>query len=346
MIRAKHANPDPFLSRRRAGTATWRAFLLMAAWLPGAFFISGCTGVEEKTPKEETAMNEALYNCRVETDRESGRSVIVLSRGGESPLEARVAPQSGANLFSLKYRGVELLRAPQESLDEVTGYRFGTPVLYPAPNRVAGGKFSFEGRTFDWGVNDKDRFLHALVHSVPWEHEMPQAGESGARVVTYLEFKPGSALYEKFGFDHRLQLTFRLDREGLGLEYEVQNRDTRTLPFGFAIHPYFLFLEPRQQAYLSVPAGWHMEAVDLMPTGSLESLDGSPYDLRAIIQLAEYSLDEVYYGMIPEKPAVIEYRESGIRVVLAASAEFTHMVVYTQPENPFFCVENQTCSTD
>jgi aldose 1-epimerase len=28
-----------------------------------------------------------------------------------------------------------------------------------------------------------------------------------------------------------------------------------------------------------------------------------------------------------------------------ASADFTHLVVYT-PQEPWFCVENQTCSTD
>ena len=55
---------------------------------------------------------------------------------------------------------------------------------------------------------------------------------------------------------------------------------------------------------------------------------------------------DVFTGMVPEKPAVIEWRESGVKLTLRASSEFTHMIVYDQPENPFFCVENLTCSPD
>ncbi|HUU28343.1 MAG TPA: aldose 1-epimerase [archaeon] len=290
-------------------------------------------------------MEQALFSARVETDAESGQSVIVLQRGGDHPCEAKIAPHSGANLFSLVYDTQQLLYGPP-SLDKLPGFRYGTPVLYPAPNRVAKGVFTFEGRTFDFGINDKDRFLHGLVHSVPWQYEIPEADQSGARVLTYLDFSPGSELYQKFGFNHRLSLAFALDKEGIHFEYKVQNRDSLTLPYGFALHPYFNFLGAREEAYLCVPAKAHMEAVDLMPTGRLEELEGSPYDLRQPTQVAGLVLDEVYYGMTPEKSAFIEYRQAGIKVELAASPEFTHMVVYAQPQNPFFCVENQTCSTD
>jgi aldose 1-epimerase len=45
---------------------------------------------------------------------------------------------------------------------------------------------------------------------------------------------------------------------------------------------------------------------------------------------------------------VIEYRQQAIKLRALASDEFTHMVIYTPPEEdaPFFCLENQTCSTD
>ncbi|MBW7998100.1 MAG: aldose 1-epimerase, partial [Candidatus Glassbacteria bacterium] len=133
---------------------------------------------------------------------------------------------------------------------------------------------------------------------------------------------------------------------GLKVQYRVENKGELTLPYGIALHPYFNFLGPRESAYLCVPARAHMEAVNLMPTGKLESLEGMPYDITSPTPVAELVLDDVYWGMRPGQPARIEYRQTGIRVELAASAEFTHMVVYIQPQNNFFCVENQTCSTD
>ncbi|MBN2290480.1 MAG: aldose 1-epimerase [Candidatus Glassbacteria bacterium] len=289
-------------------------------------------------------MTRPLFSAVVRTDPETGQPVIVLERKGDSPLAARVAPQSGANLFSLQFEGRELLYVPQ-SLDKLPGFRYGTPVLYPAPNRVAGGRFSFEGRTFDFGLNDGDRFLHGLVHSVPWEYEPPVVDENGASVLVYLDFKPGGELHRLFGFDHRLSIRFTVDGLGVRFDYTVDNRDSLTLPYGFALHPYFVYLGSREQAYLTVPAAGHMEAVNLMPTGKVEPLEGGVYDLTGGKPLSELDLDDVYLGMKPEKPALIEYRDAGLKITLEASADFTHMVVYTQQPS-FFCVENQTCSTD
>jgi len=306
------------------------------------FLVVLCLGCAEK---EEPVMARQSYSCRIDTDAESGQKIVVLQREGPHPLVAKIAPGAGANLFSLVYEGKELIYGPR-SLVEFDGSRPGTPVLYPTPNRVAGGKFSYGGRTFDFGINEKDRFIHGLVRSVPWEYEEPTADDNSARVLVYLDFSPGGRLYEKFGFDHRLSLLYELDEKGLRISYKVENRDSLELPYGFALHPYFNYLGPRRTVWLCVPAEAHMEAVDLMPTGKLEKLEGSPYDLTRPRPLAELVLDEVYYGMKPAEPAYFEYREAGIKFTLAASEEFTHMVVYVQPQNDFFCVENQTCSTD
>ena len=307
--------------------------------LTAAFFVAGCAG------KEEPVMQKSTPSFTAESREVSGQTVVVLKRSGEHPLEASVTPGAGANLISLVSDGKELLRGP-EDLSTFDGSSPGSPVLYPTPNRVAVGKFSFEGRSFDFGLNDGDRFLHGLVRSVPWQYEIPAATDTSASVRTWIDFTPGSPLYEKFGFDHRLTLTYTVDKLGLRIGYEVTNHDSRRLPYGIAFHPYFLFLGSRESAILCVPAQKHHEAVNLMPTGRLEDLEGTPYDIRTPTPVPDLVLDDVYWGMRPEAPAWIEYREAGIRLELKASPEFTHMVVYIQPQNAFFCVENQTCSTD
>ena len=50
--------------------------------------------------------------------------------------------------------------------------------------------------------------------------------------------------------------------------------------------------------------------------------------------------------MAPGKPAWFELSEHGLRVELSGSSELTHLVVFTPPDRPFFCIENQTSSTD
>jgi len=318
--------------------------LASIALLTAVFFIIFFVGCGKKErPKMERFPDK--YSAQVQDI--SGRQVVVLKREGLHSLEARIAPSAGANLFGLVYDGKELLYCPEEdNLAEFSGGSSGTPVLYPTPNRVARGKFTFQGRTFDFGLNDGDRFLHGLVRTVPWEFDSPVTSQTGASVECWIDFAPGTELCEKFAFDHRLSLIYELDEKGLRISYKVENRDSRQLPYGFALHPYFNFLGARQSAILCVPARWHMEAVNLMPTGELEKLDGMPFDIRQPTPVPNLVLDDVYFGMRPENPAWIEYRQAGIRLELAASEEFTHMVVYIQPQNSFFCVENQTCSTD
>ena len=284
-------------ARSRSRLAACSFFLFGAAFLCGVFY-TGCAKPQQ-SPAEQTS-----FSARVETDKTIGRPVVVLSRKGAHPLEARIAPGAGANLFSLIYDGKELLYSPTPQ-DEFDGSRLGTPVLYPSPCRLTAGRFTFDGESFDFGTNRGDTWIHGLVRSEPWQYETPTADEHGARVLTWIDISPGGPLYEKFNFDHRLILLFTLDEKGIRFDYQVQNRDSRRLPYGLGLHTYFDYLASRTETYVCVPAEEQMELMNLVPTGSLEKLEGGPFDLRQPRPVGKLALDNVYFGMTPERPAFI-----------------------------------------
>lgn len=73
------------------------------------------------------------------------------------------------------------------------------------------------------------------------------------------------------------------------------------------------------------------------------------FDLREPVPIANLKLDHIYTGLHKNGTAVIEYRKQAMRLRITASEAFTHVVIYTPPseaDGPFFCLENQTCSTD
>jgi aldose 1-epimerase len=83
-----------------------------------------------------------------------------------------------------------------------------------------------------------------------------------------------------------------------------------------------------------------------LPTGRLVPLAQGPADLRQPTSLADLAIDDVFCGMSESAPMAVFYDDTGRRLLIAASDAFTHCVVFTPTARPFFCLENQTCSTD
>ena len=89
-----------------------------------------------------------------------------------------------------------------------------------------------------------------------------------------------------------------------------------------------------------------MEAVELIPTGRRIDLADGPADLNAPKPLSELDLDDVFWGLEKAKPQVIFYDAIGKKLTLTADDYFPFSVVYTPTQAPFFCCENQSCSTN
>jgi aldose 1-epimerase len=276
-------------------------------------------------------------------DADTGWAVYQINKGDTS---VKVEPRAGANVFSIKYKGTELLKSPK-SLKELPGFAYGVPVLYPMPNRVRDGVFTFGGRQFKFTPNNEGNFLHGLVHSAKWETPGFETKPDSASVTCQLNFEPGAEQFQLFPFRHALRLAIAVGPNSVRWTYTADNtKGDKPVPFGFALHPWILYQGPRSETYITIPATHLMEAEKLLPTGKLLDLAGSNYDARQPKSLEGFLSDDVYFGMRSTEPTVIDFRQPRLKITLSASDDFTHLVLYTPKDQPWFCVENQTCSTD
>jgi aldose 1-epimerase len=166
-------------------------------------------------------------------------------------------------------------------------------------------------------------------------------------IQTQLVFTPGTPWYQAFPHKHTLKVDVSVRNDSVRWTYTVDNKmGDRDVPFGFALHPWFLYQGDRADTFLTIPASHLMESKELLPTGRLVVLDGTQYDARKPLSLANFVIDDVYYGLRSQAPVVIDFKDPGVEIGLFATADFTHLVVYTPDQEPYFCVENQTCSTD
>jgi aldose 1-epimerase len=137
----------------------------------------------------------------------------------------------GASVRTLRYRGRDLILA--YDADEIRpGFR--GCVLAPWPNRIAHGRWSWDGESLQLPITEPERghALHGLVVWSDWQ-EVARTGDA-VTLATRIVAQPG--------YPYRLLLTVRwwLDRDGLHCELTATNEDRRPAPFGCSIHPYLV----------------------------------------------------------------------------------------------------------
>lgn len=107
-------------------------------------------------------------------------------------------------------------------------------VLAPWPNRLAGGRYEWDGEELQLPVNEVSTgsAIHGLVRWANW-----RAIEQGtARVLLehVLHPQPG------YPFSLRLRVEYQLAEAGLTVRTEAENVGDRDCPFGVGHHPYVL----------------------------------------------------------------------------------------------------------
>lgn len=259
---------------------------------------------------------------------------------------AKIAPSAGANVFSIEVDGVEYLHQPP-SADRLAGVGCGVPILYPTPNRVKDATFTFEDTKVDFEANARNNFIHGLVNRLDWKVVKQTETETSASIECLADFSGDSDLANRFPFEHQLILRIEVGDRRVRWTYTVDNSDGKgKVPFGFALHPYFVYQGARAQAYLTINAThWMESSSDRLPSGKLVAANELDYSVKTPISLEETKFDDVFLGMKSSAPAKIEFRDTAQVVTIRASEQFTHLVVWT-PDRTFFGIESQTCSTD
>ena len=253
-------------------------------------------------------------------------------------LNVTLNPSDGMNLYEINYKNTPIVKFYQDRLDE--GKTCSVMTLFPTPNRTKDFIYCFEGETYSTQI-------HGVVRHAPFTVSEVKSSENGGVIRAYLDFH--SDLMQNvvkelsyFPFDCRLTIEIEVDCNNLTYRYSVENKGDKNFPFGIAIHPFFE--TNGENPSIIVHADHRMEMDEnKLPTGKLIEVKDE-YDLRQEKKLSSLSLDDVYTSVYQQPVAEISYEDK--LICLSTSDEFKKVVVYTPNEAQFFCIENQTCSTD
>jgi len=206
----------------------------------------------------------------------------------------------GAGLRSLTHEGRRLvLDYPEDHLP----IGAAGEILIPWPNRVADGRYTFEGAEQQLDLTEPalHNAIHGLTRRQLWSVERH----------TEREVRFTLRLYPQHGYPHFLDLAVEYAVGGHGLSVEVfaTNSGTTAAPYGLGWHPYLtLATEAVDEAVLQLPASEWIPVDDRMiPTGR-QPVDGTDYDFRQARRVGATRLDTAFTGLRREADGLVHVR--------------------------------------
>lgn len=271
-------------SRRKWAVAGELVLVTLAAALvaPGSWTTAGVPAPAQDTGKQPPA------RARVD------RTVFGIMPDGTKVIEFRMTNTKGASVAVLTYGAtVRELRVPDKiglNADVVLGFadlpsylgahpHFGG-VIGRYANRIAGGKFTVDGREYQLALNNGPNTLHGGVLGFDrkvWAGEqLPSLAEAGVR-MTYTS--PDGE--ENFPGSVTATVVYTLSNENeLKIEYTATT--DKATPINLTNHSYFNLRGDGSSVLdyvVTVNADKYTPVNDvLIPTGELAPVAGTPYD--------------------------------------------------------------------
>ncbi|GAA4303957.1 aldose 1-epimerase [Aestuariibaculum suncheonense] len=175
-----------------------------------------------------------MYTINLKTDNSNGLEYIEIENTSIQT-SAKIYTSLGASLQALTLNGKQIITA----LDPLPySDTYASSILFPFANRIDKGAYSFEGKTFQFPINEpgNNNALHGLVFNKTFKLIKQVTDEHQAAItLEYVE----ENVSKGFPYTFTIQLEYVLTANSLDLNVSVKNTDSKTFPFTLGWHPYF-----------------------------------------------------------------------------------------------------------
>lgn len=155
----------------------------------------------------------------------------------DSPIGQVITLHSGTSRAEITTVGAHLRRFEVDGRAAIVPFGDDLPwgahgaVLAPWPNRIAGGSYTWQGRSFQLPITEAERntAIHGLVMGQEWA---ATAGVDHATLTTRLEPSAG------YPFPLLLRVCYDLRGPDLTVSFSAENLGEEVAPFGVGFHPW------------------------------------------------------------------------------------------------------------
>jgi aldose 1-epimerase len=270
---------------------------------------------------------------------------------------ADVLPFLGFNCVRWDVGEDAILFAEPADTPNASPTRSGHPILFPFPNRIRAGRFTFAGHDYELPLNDstKANAIHGFTPRNPWRVVQPGIEDGYAYVVGEFHLTrdlPDAA--NQWPTDFVIRIAYRLYHDMLRVDVEVKNPTRAPLPFGLGYHPYFrppdLGNRPIDAAILETRTARLWESDAGLPTGRVVEAPAG-LNFTSARPIGTTAFDHVFTDIPMQTPglrpfATLAAPGSPRRLAVHADASFRELVLFTPTHRKALAIEPYTCATD
>jgi aldose 1-epimerase len=236
-----------------------------------------------------------------------------------------VVTELGAGLRELHYLGRPVIG---EYGPDVLPPGASGQLLAPWPNRVDGGRYAINGSRYQLDLSEPANLnaIHGLTRWDSWEVE---ASSSEAVLLRHV-------LLGRQGYPFCLDIEaeYKLAADGgLRVSITARNAGSTPAPYGTGSHPYLIAGTPAiDDCELTLPGGLWLPADERgIPSGSVEDVEGTPFDFREARPIAATRLDHALTALARDADgrAWARLAGGGTQVALWAGPGYQWLQVFT-----------------
>jgi aldose 1-epimerase len=174
------------------------------------------------------------------------------------------------------------------AVDEVPLGAYGQPLI-PWPNRLADGKYEFDGHSYQVPLTEPEKrnALHGFSRWMTWrvEHHEP------SRATLALDLYPRGG----YPFALRVEVTYTVRPGRVDVGVEAMNAGVTRLPYANGFHPYISVGTPSiNECELQMPAATWIQTDDRQLPVGRRVVEATAYDFRTPRAIGDAQLDTAF----------------------------------------------------